>query len=403
MKQISFIFQVHQPYRLKEFHFFEIGSHKDYYDDEQNASIMRQVAENNYLPANQLLLDLIKTHGNSIKVSFAISGTALDQMEQYVPEALESFKILAATGNVEFLGQPYSSSLSSLKSKTAFTEEVIAHQKRINALFGIKPTVFLNTGLVYSDEIGAMIAKMGFKGIIIEGLPIILKQRSPNLVYKSASTPALKILLRNQSLSDDIALRFSQRTWNEWPLRADKYLTWLKELPPKDKVVNLVMDYGTFGEHNHKDTGVFEFLEHLLRYLVDDDHLNLSTPEDVLKIPPARAKFKVLQPISETGLENDSSVWLHSELQQEAINNLYKLEENLKGIKNRKIRKDWSYLQSADHFLYMNNENEVVENYFNPYESPYEAFLRYMNVLSDFTLRIANEKKPKKIKKLPNV
>lgn len=399
MKQVCFIFQVHQPFRLRNFHFFEIGSHHYYYDEETNARIMRQVAEKSYFPTNEILQRLIKDHGSKIKISFAISGTALDQMEQYAPEALESFKELAATGNVEFLGQTYSTSLSSLRSKSAFKDEVVTHKRRINSLFGKTPKVFLNTGLIYSDEIGNIISDMGFKGVIVEGLFGFLNDQSPNYVYKSAEKASLKILLRNPFLSDDITLRFSNRNWSEWPLTADKYLGWLKGLPSQEQVVNLVMDYGTFGERHKKETGISNFLEYLLRYLVESKVLKLSTPEEVLRTFSTKGKLNIPDPISWTGMKKNLSAWLGNDMQKEAMDTLFEMEEAVKKTKDKLLHKDWVYLQSADHFLYMNNEGESGSNWYNPYEGPYEAFMKYMNVLSDFQLKLQDKTKTKSIRK----
>jgi alpha-amylase len=395
MKNICFTFQVHQPFRLRNFHFFEIGDHYNYFDEETNARIMRQIAERSYLPTNKLLLDLIHTYSNKIKLSFLISGTALDQMEHYVPEVLESFNGLAATGNVEFLGQTYTTSLSSLKSTSAFHDEVLAHRKRITKLFGKRPRVFVNTGLVYSDDIGKMISDMGFKAVIVEGLPSVLKGKSPNNVYESASKPSLNLLLRNQSLSDDIAFRFSEQTWSERPLTSEKYLGWLSSLPVTDEVVNLVMDYGTFGAHQNKDTGIFSFLKYLLCSLAESKDLRLGTPGENIRILSPKGKLKVSKPISWTGQDMNSEAWLGNEMQQEACDTLYSMEDSIKNTKDKHLKSDWERLKSADHFLYMNNQNEAFYRLFNPYESPYDAFLKYMNVLADLQLKLDDKNKKK--------
>ena len=321
-------------------------------------------------------------------------------MEQYVPEVLGSFKELAATGNVEFLGQNYSTSLSSLKSESAFYEEVLEHKRLISRLFRKRPKVFLNTGLLYSDEIGKMISNLGFKGVITEGSSVILNGKSPNNLYKSTSRPPLILFLRNTSLSDDIALRFSQRNWSEWPLTSEKYLGWLNALPASDELVNLVMDYGTFGEHHKKESGIFDFLEFLFRHIAESKDLKLSTPVEVLKSVSAKAKLKVSKPISYTGTDKNASAWLKNEMQQEACDTLYAMEDLVKNTRDKFLHQDWERLKSADHFLYMNNFEEVLGNLFNPYENPYAAFLKYMNVLSDFQLKV--EDKTKKSSKRKN-
>lgn len=388
MKNLCLIFLVHQPFRLKNFHFFEIGQHHNYYDEQKNKRIIRLVAEESYLPTNTLLLKLFKKYGDRIKISFAISGTALDQMELYTPKVLASFKDLANTDNIEFLAYPYSASLASMRQTGVFKEEVVNHKKRIQKLFGKTPKVFLNTALIYSDEIGKKVADMGFKGMIAEGCPALLGVESPNQIYTSAVEPSLKLLLRNPSLSDDITLRFSRKNWSEWPLTADKYMGWLQGLSSGEEVVNLVMDYNTFGERHKKETGIFNFFEYLLHYLAESEVLNLSTPKEVLKTFASVGGLNSPSSISWAGRKQNLSLWLGNEMQQEAFDILYRKEEEIHQIKDMRLCKDWTYLQSADHFLYMNNEDENIGNRYNPYEGPYEAFMKYMNVLSDLELRI---------------
>ncbi len=254
----------------------------------------------------------------------------------------------------------------------------------------------------YYDEIGNIISDMGFKGVIVEGLFGFLNDQSHNYVYKSAEEASLKILLRNPFLSDDITLRFSNRNWSEWPLTADKYLGWLKGLPSQEQVVNLVMDYGTFGERHKKETGISNFLEYLLRYLVESKVLKLSTPEEVLRTFSPKGKLNIPDPISWTGMKKNLSAWLGNDMQKEAMDTLFGMEEAVKKTKDKLLHKDWVYLQSADHFLYMNNEGESGSNWYNPYEGPYEAFMKYMNVLSDFQLKLQDKTKTKSIRKNVN-
>lgn len=398
MKNICLTFQVHQPYRLRNFHFFEIGNHYNYFDEEANARIVRQVSEHCYLPANELLLNMIHTYGSKIKVSFAISGTVLDQIEQYEPHVLQSFKELSATGNVEFLGQTYATSLSSLKSQSAFHYEVTTHKRCLFRHFGKRPKVFLNTGLLYSDTIGKMISDMGFKGVITEGISAILDGKSPNYLYQSTSRTPLNLLLRNKSLSEDIAHRFSHRNWSEWPLTADKYLGWLNAPTNDGQVINLVMDYGTFGEHHKKETGILDFLEYLLRYLAGSKDVKLSTPKEVLRTLSSKGKIKVPKPVSWASTDKNASAWLGNEMQQEAFDTLYAMEDSVKSTGDKLLYKEWERLESADHFLYMNNQDEAINRLFNPYESPYDAFLIYMNVLSDFELKIQDKHKTRAVK-----
>jgi len=394
MTQICLVFQIHQPYRLRNFNFFEIGGQYSYFDEARNAKMIRQVAENSYVPTNRLLQELMKTHGEAIKISLAISGTALDQMEDYGPDILESFQNLVATGNVELLGQTYAASLSAIKSKAEFKDEVIAHKKRIYELFRQRPKTFFNTALIYSDEIGKYIAELGFKAIFAEGTPSILHGQSPNFLYKSAASPSLKLLLRNPSLSDDIGFRFGQQDWSEWPLTSEKYMDWLRALPTQDELINIVMDYGTFGEHHKKETGIFDFLSHLLKMLAQDKRFTLDKPQGGLKSRQKRPQLEVTEPISWFAPNKDLFPYINNDLQTEALERLYALEADIKKTRDKALLTDWSYLKSADHFLYMDEKNG-----FSPYENPYDGFLKYMNVLSDLELKVQQRKKNKSISK----
>jgi len=394
MKSICFYFQVHQPFRLRRYRFFDIGKDHHYYDDFQNEYIMRRVGDKCYLPMNQLLLDLIKEYGSQFKVSFSITGTALDQFEMYYPKVLESFQKLAATGSVEFLAETYPHSLASLKSKSEFKKQVKEQKTKVKELFGQSPTTFRNTELIYSDEIGAMVADMGFKTMLTEGAKHILGWKSPNYIYTNAINPRLKLLLKNFRLSDDIAFRFSERSWSEWPLTAEKYVGWLKQIAPGEQVINLFMDYETFGEHQWAETGIFDFMRALPAEVFKHSDFQFHTPAEVSKIYQPVAKLHVPYPISWADEERDLTAWLGNELQDEAFDKLYSLEDKVKKCKDASIQKDWEYLQTSDHFYYMCTKwfsDGDVHKYFNPYGSPYDAFINYMNVLSDFEIRI-NEK-----------
>jgi len=391
MKQINFVFQVHQPYRLRDFSFFEIGTGENYFDDQKNAEIVQRVSIESYLPANQLLLQTIKTYGKKIKVTLAVSGSVLDQMEQYAPYALDSFKELAATGNVEFLGQTSSASLSCLKSETEFLEDIAQHSRRIRALFGQKPGIFMNTGLIHSEKIGHILKRAGFRGAITEGLSPFLKGQSPNFVYQSLSGSSFKLLLRNTSLSEDISLRFSKPDWNNYPLTAEKYFKWLRSC--EGPIVNLVMDYATLGEHLSKETGIFDFFQRLLVLIAEDKCIRLSTPTEILIATPAKARVNIVDPISWAGPNKDLSAWLQNEMQKEALDTLYNLEGAVKAKNVKQATKIWRYLQAADHFYYMNNQDEFQPIAFSNYSNPYEAFTNYMNVLSDFSLQLESRDK----------
>ncbi len=396
MKTICFYFQVHQPFRLKNYRFFEIGQDHDYYDDFLNKSIMEKVSQKCYLPMNNLLLDLIKDYGSNFKVSFSISGVAIEQFEQYAPEVLESFKKLAKTGSVEFLAETYSHSLSALKSKREFEHQINLQVAKIKEHFGQTPTVFRNTELIYSDKIGEMVANMGYKAILTEGAKHMLGWRSPNFLYFNALKPQLKVLLKNYTLSDDIAFRFSNKAWEGWPLTAEKYVEWLNELPENEEIVNLFMDYETFGEHQWADTGIFDFMSALPKYVFENSAYQFMTPSEVAKNFQPVAAVHAEHPISWADEERDLTAWLGNEMQDEAFDKLYSLEEIVRNIDDPDIQKDWLRLQTSDHFYYLCTKffsDGDVHMYFNPYDNPYNAFINYMNILSDFILRLDKAQK----------
>ena len=394
MRAICFYFQVHQPFRLRRYRFFDINTSHHYFDDYANRNVMRKVAEKCYLPMNQLLLDLIKEYGASFKISFSISGTALDQFELYAPDVLKSFQRLAKTGSVEFLAETYSHSLSALKDKEEFKRQVTQQAAKINELFGQQPKTFRNTELIYSDAIGEMVAEMGFSQMLTEGAKHILGWRSPNFLYCNSINPKLKLLLKNYQLSDDIAFRFSNKNWSSWPLTTDTYVDWLNMIHPKEEVVNLFMDYETFGEHQWADSGIFEFMKHLPAKVFSNSNFQFKTPTEVAaKLQPV-SSVHVPFPISWADEERDLSAWLGNELQDDAFSKLYELSDKIKLCKNEELLKDWKYLQTSDHFYYMCTKwfsDGDVHKYFNPYDSPYEAFINFMNILSDFIERLDNE------------
>lgn len=391
MKTICFYFQVHQPYRLKNYRFFEIGHDHYYYDEFANRNIMQKVAEKCYLPMNKLLLDLIKDYGTQFKVAFSISGVAIKQFEEYAPEVLESFKKLAATGNVEFLSETYSHSLVALKNETEFKRQVEKHSKLMQDHFNFSPEVFRNTELIYSDEIGNLAYEMGYKGILTEGARHVLGWKSPNFLYYNAINPKMKVLLKNYKLSDDIAFRFSNKHWDGWPLTAEKYVDWLNEIPDNEEVVNLFMDYETFGEHQWADTGIFDFMRQLPEAVFKKSKYKFLTPSEVIsKLQPVAA-VNIPNPISWADEERDLTAWLGNEMQDEAFDTLYDIQNLVEKINDENLKEDWLKLQTSDHFYYMCTKffsDGAVHNYFNPYENPYNAFVNYMNVLSDFILRV---------------
>ncbi len=391
MRTICLYFQVHQPFRFRRYRFFDIGNDHYYYDDYSNESILNKVAAKCYLPANELMLDLINKHKGKFKISYSISGIALEQFRLYAPEVLDSFKRLAETGQVEFLSETFAHSLSSLNSPREFRKQVDAHRKLIKEHFGQEPAVFRNTELIYSDEIGAMVADMGFKAMLTEGAKHVLGWKSPNFLYCNAIKPKLKLLLKNFKLSDDIAFRFSNKAWPEYPLTAEKYVAWLNQVPANEEVVNLFMDYETFGEHQWAETGIFEFLRALPGIVFKDSPFSFSTPSEVARKLQVVSAAHVPNPISWADEERDLTAWLGNEMQNEAFNKLYSLEEMLDNTDDDALRQDFAYLQVSDHFYYMSTKffsDGEVHSYFNPYDTPYDAFINYMNVLSDFEIRV---------------
>lgn len=383
MKALCLYFQVHQPLRLKRYRFFEIGNDHYYYDDYTNESIIRKLAYDCYLPANNILMDLILSHKGKFKLSFSISGLTLDQFEQYAPEVIESFQELAATGCVEFLAETDVHSLVSLKNKDEFTNQVKAHAQRIEKLFGQKPRIFRNTELIYSDSIGEMVAELGYKGILTEGARHVLDWKSPNYLYCSATNPELKVLMRNYKLSDTIAFGFTA----ESDLRTEEFIILLNEIDKKEDLVNIFMNYETF----RGETGIFDFLRHLPRAILKNSEFEFATASEIAENYPAVSSVHVLHPISWTDKERDLSAWLGNHLQDEAYNKLYELRDSVLRINDDHLNKDWQFLQASDHFHYMCTKYFTKDNvhpYVNPYNSPYDAFINYMNILSDFKIRL---------------
>lgn len=387
MKNICFYFQIHQPHRLKRYRFFNIGGDHYYYDDFANEDFMQQVAETSFIPANRLMLDMIRENNGQFKVAFSISGVALDQMEIYAPEVIDGFKELADTGCVEFLSETQGHSLASLINPEEFRKQVKEHGDKIESLFGQRPKIFRNTELIFSDEIASLVYDMGFSAILMPGAKRTLGWKSPNYVYQSAEQPKLKLLLRNPRFSDDIATRFSNYNWSEYPLTADKFINWIAETPKEEQVINLFMNYEALGNFQKKSSGIFDFMRALPRFAAGKN-IGFATPSEIISKMKPVDKISSMHPISWVGEERDTSPWLGNTLQQEAFNKLYEIAERVGMSQSRRILQDWTYLQSSDHFYYMGTKNALP---FSPYSSPYEAFNTYMNVLSDFKERVDSE------------
>ena len=390
-KSICLYFQVHQPTRLRLYRFFDIGKDSHYYDDFANRTILRRVAQKCYLPMNALLLDLIESNKGAFKVAFSISGSVLEQFDRYAPEVIESFRKLADTGCVEFLSETYYHSLASLSSESEFKHQVLKHKAAIEHYFGVTPKAFRNTELIYSDAIGEMVYEMGFKTMLTEGAKHVLGWKSPNFVYNGAMAPNLKLLLKNSNLSDDIAFRFSDRSWSEWPLTGEKYLSWVKTAAQEGEIVNLFMDYETFGEHQKASSGIFDFMRAFPEFVIKDGEFEFVTPSQATKKHRPVGDLDVMDPISWADEERDVTAWLGNELQNDAFNKLNDQVEKLGILNDEALWSDFGHLQESDHFYYMCTKffsDGAVHKYFNPYDTPYEAFINYMNVLSDFILRV---------------
>lgn len=408
-KTLCLYFQVHQPVRLRKYHFFDIGKSHDYYDDFANRTITQKVAQRCYIPANKMMLELIKNYGKNFKVSFSISGLAIEQFEKYAPEVIDGFKALAKTGCVEFLAETYSHSLASLADEKEFNTQVKQHAELMKKLLGYTPVSFRNTELIYSDKIGDMVARMGYTTMLTEGAKHILGWKSPNYVYTNSLNPKLRLLLKNFRLSDDIAFRFSDRSWGEWPLTAEKYTGWLTEAVKNEDVINLFMDYETLGEHQPEDTGIFAFMRSLPEQVLATSAFEFLTPREVVAKHQPVAPLNVPFPISWADEERDLTAWLGNELQMEAFEELYKTRDKVKALDDPEINYDYKCLQASDHFYYMCTKlfsDGIVHEYFTPYDSPYEAFINYMNVLSDFIAQVDEKtvnaaKGKKKLKEEP--
>ena len=402
MKTVCLYFQVHQPWRLKKYRFFNMGKDHNYLDDLTNRSILQKVARQCYLPMNALLLKLIKENKGKFRCTFSITGIAVEQFKAFAPEVLDSFKELAATGCVEFLAETYSHSLASLASKEDFAEQVKLHTAMIKKEFGMKPTAFRNTELIYSDEIGAMVAEMGFKTMLAEGARHILGWKSSNYIYANAIDQKMRLLLRNYKLSDDIAFRFSNQGWDQYPLTADKYVSWMTSEETPGEVLNLFMDYETFGEHQGAETGIFDFMKALPAAALASKQLEFATVSEAAKKYQPVSVLHCPHVMSWADEERDVTAWLGNELQNEAFSKLYALKEKVAKLKNDDFFYVWNFLQTSDHFYYMATKwlsDGDVHSYFNPYDSAYDAFINYMNVLSDFQIEVEKALEAKNGKK----
>lgn len=399
MVNLCMYFQVHQPYRISRYQVFDIGQHHHYFDEEKNKQILQKVAAKCYFPANKVILNLLKTNPD-FKVSYSFSGTVLEQLEKYSPQALNLFQKIVNTGQVEILDETYHHSLAFLYSKKEFQDQIKLHSKKIKQLFSQTPKVFRNTELIYNNSLAQEIEKLGYKAILAEGWEHYLGWRSPNFLYQPPKTKKIKLLLKNYKLSDDIAFRFSNQSWSEHPLTADKYAHWINNLNKNSEIVNLFMDYETFGEHQWADTGIFRFLAKLPEKLLK--YNNFVTPSEAIKRLEPKDTVDIPHLLSWADTERDVSAWLGNQMQQGALKHLYGLQKQIKRKNNKQLLEDWRKLQTSDHVYYMCTKwfnDGDVHRYFNPYDSPYDCFIAFMNIINDLKLRIKSNKSLNRIKR----
>jgi len=403
MTSVCFYFQVHQPYRVKKYRVFDIGWNHEYFNDTSetdlnNIKVLAKVSEKCYLPANATFLHLLKTIPE-FKISFSFSGVALEQMALYMPHVLKSFQDLVKTGKVEVLSETYYHSLSFFYSREEFERQVEMHRKVVKKLFHVEPRVFRNTELAYTNSLAMWAEEKKYKGIIAEGWDHFLGWRSPNFLYQPYGTSKIKLLLKNYKLSDDMAFRFSERSWKEWPLKAEKFAHWINQTNGNGDVVNLFMDYETFGEHQWADTGIFEFIKQMPHEVLRHSDNTFVTPSEAADRFLTRDVVDVPYVVTWADTERDLSAWVGNAIQHSSLNFIYSLEDQVLKSKDKKLIDDWRKLQTSDHFYYMCTKwfsDGDVHKYFNPYETPYDAFISYMNAAKDLEARLQHVKSRKK-------
>ena len=390
MASVCIYFQVHQPFRLRRYSVFDTDRH--YFDELQNAEILRKVARKCYLPASQVLLESIRAHEGRFRIAFSLSGLALEQIQQYAPEFIDALHEMNATGCVEFLDETYYHSLAFLYSRDEFRAQVEMHRRLIKKLFGQEPRVFRNTELIYNNDLAHFISHMGYDGILAEGADQILGARTPNFVYRPPHAPKLRLLLKNYRLSDDIAFRFSNHTWEHFPLDAPKFARWVTQINGNGNLCNLFMDFETFGEHQWAETGIFDFMKHLpAEVMAASRENNFVTPSQAIDTFGPAGEIDVPHMISWADTERDLSAWLGNAMQSNALHELYKLEDALKEKGDEQLLTDWRRISTSDHFYYMCTKywsDGDVHKYFSPYESPYDSYINFMNVLDNIQSRL---------------
>jgi alpha-amylase len=395
-RSIVLYLHVHQPLRVRRYSIFDTAQQHDYFDehdtssDRNNQRVLRKVADKSYRPMNALLEKLLHAHPE-FKISLSITGTFIEQAERWAPDVLESFKRLVATGRVEIVAETYYHSLAFFYSLDEFERQVRMHRDKIRLLFGVETAVFRNTELAYNNDLAKWADEYGFKGILAEGWDDILRWRSPNYLYRPVGTHAIGLLLKNYRLSDDLAFRFSNKAWTHWPLHADTYTQWIDESIKDSPIVNLFMDYETFGEHQWADTGIFEFFEQFVAtWLARPDHYFATVSEAVDANRPID-EVSMPHTVTWADAERDLTAWLGNSMQQEAFRHLYALQDDILRSNDATLIADWRKLQTSDHVYYMCTKwftDGDVHAYFSPYESPYDAFLYFMNAIRDLRYRV---------------
>lgn len=389
MKTICLYFEIHQNIHLKRYRFFDIGTDHYYYDDYENARSITETADRSYVPALNTLIEMANMYGSYFKCAISLSGCAIEQLENHAPQVIELLQKLNETGCVEFLAEPYSHGFSSLANPESFKEEVTRLCRKVKSLFGQTPKIFRNSCLVYSDEIGELVADMGFKGMLAEGSKHVLGWKSPHFVYHCNRNPKLKLLLRDYSLSEDISLRFNDSSWSEYPLFADNYANWIAQLPEEDQVINLFMELCALGIFQPLSSNILEFMKALPAQLKERG-IVFSTPSEICAKIKSSGELNVEYPTSWVDEERDMSAWLGNCMQREAFEKLYSVADRVRICKDRRLMQDWDYLQASNNLRFMSTKPNSYHGYRGIYDSPYDAFTNYMNILGDFTTRVNN-------------
>jgi alpha-amylase len=391
MPSVSLSFKVHIPYRLQHLDSVSIGSCTNYFDTAANKIAVDKLSDECYLPANKLILSLIKAHEGKFRIAFSISGTALELLSEYRPDVIKSFKQLAKTGCVDFFAETYYNSLSWLHSKKEFQQQVQQHHDLIKEMFGVEPLVFRNTELIFNNELAKFIAGMGYKGILCEGLERILHGRTPNHIYAAPANGDFRVLLRNVPLSDDIAFRFDDPTWNEQPLTAEKYAGWLHAQKENICNINLFFDYETFGIHKKRETGIFEFLQHLPSSILADEDWKFVTPAEAVENCYPKDIYDVPKTISWEDKEKECCVWCENVMQNNTLRKIYSIEAMVNNCNMPGAIERWGRLQSADHFYYMCDDGRIANDTYrmlNPFSNAQEAYTNYKNAVTDFEIKL---------------